>query len=240
MAQKQWINLPTGQVLVDGVAVTPADPVRVRQIQNDVINKWGVVFAKAAIKTGVPWCWLIGFCASESYPVGDPNSLSGMGAVGLMQLLPANFAKFMGRPVSRAEMFSPEINAFVGASFIADLRRHNGNDLVATASMYNAWIDHSDKAGLYYPKTCANHPCSDTSWGPTPGEAMYAEDSYIEKVVTATNFAYPQTARFIAQAQTEIQASSTGRTLAIGAGSLLICAGGYFAYKQYAARKKNA
>ncbi|MCP9927354.1 transglycosylase SLT domain-containing protein [Cyanobium sp. CH-040] len=63
---------------------------------------------------------------------------SPVGAVGLLQLMPATAAELLGRPLDTAELEQPALNARLGARYLRRmLQRWRGNPLLAVAS-YNA------------------------------------------------------------------------------------------------------
>ena len=94
------------------------------------------VFERASRSRGVPATLLAAVARQESR--FSPGVRSVVGAVGLMQLMPATAAELAGRPLSPAELEDPRRNAALGAAFLAQLlRRWDGNPLLAVAS-YNA------------------------------------------------------------------------------------------------------
>ena len=68
----------------------------------------------------------------------SPAVASPVGAVGLMQLMPATADEVAGRALSRDDLEQPELNARLGSRYLARLlRQWNGNPWLAIAS-YNA------------------------------------------------------------------------------------------------------
>ncbi|MCU0528322.1 MAG: lytic transglycosylase domain-containing protein [Cyanobium sp. Prado107] len=68
----------------------------------------------------------------------SPSVRSPVGAVGLLQLMPATAGELLGRPLDAAELEQPALNARLGARYLGRmLQRWQGNPLLAVAS-YNA------------------------------------------------------------------------------------------------------
>ena len=79
----------------------------------------------------------------------EPNSVSTSGAIGLMQLMESTAierANTIGVEISvREELFNPEKNIKIGASYFAYLlEKYDGNELLALAA-YNAGIGNVDE-----------------------------------------------------------------------------------------------
>jgi soluble lytic murein transglycosylase len=84
----------------------------------------------------------------------EPSTVSNAGAVGIMQIMPAEAASIAARAglmeVTRESLFDPKVNIAVGAAeFVQKLAAVNGNDTLAIAA-YNAgedavgkWIAHT-------------------------------------------------------------------------------------------------
>jgi soluble lytic murein transglycosylase len=93
-------------------------------------------FRPAAEREDLPMALLLGLAKQESR--FTPAVRSGVGAVGLMQLMPETAAELAGRPQSGAELQDPTRNAELGARYLRDLLdQWQGNPLLAVAS-YNA------------------------------------------------------------------------------------------------------
>jgi soluble lytic murein transglycosylase-like protein len=240
MAQKQWSSLANGQTLVNGEVPVFADAPSLRALRDNVVNRYGPLFAQESARTGVPWPWLAGIAYAESG--GNPNALSKIlnsktgqleeGAFGLMQIMPFNFPKYFGKAATRAEMFDPAVSVFTSANMLAEMRAH-GLDLPMIASNYNAGPSIDSKTGIWGAKTCANHACADTSWGPDANRALYAKDDYISKVVKAANAA---AASAPASLNTASAGRLGGRTLFAAGAAALLGVGGYLMYRK-ASRK---
>jgi len=94
------------------------------------------VFLAAARDAGIHRELLLAIAKQESR--FSPGVTSPVGAVGLMQLMPATAAELAGRPLSTKALQDPERNAQLGALYLARLlRQWQGNPWLVVAS-YNA------------------------------------------------------------------------------------------------------
>jgi soluble lytic murein transglycosylase len=100
----------------------------------------------AGAEAAVPATLLAAVAKQESR--FSPTVRSPVGAVGLLQLMPATAEELMGRPLQADELEQPALNASLGARYLQQLlQRWQGDPLLAVAS-YNAgpnavagWID---------------------------------------------------------------------------------------------------
>jgi soluble lytic murein transglycosylase len=100
----------------------------------------------AGTEAAVPASLLAAVAKQESR--FSPTVRSPVGAVGLLQLMPATAEELIGRPLQAGELEQPALNASLGALYLRQLlQRWQGNPLLAVAS-YNAgpnavagWID---------------------------------------------------------------------------------------------------
>ncbi|MCP9888603.1 lytic transglycosylase domain-containing protein [Cyanobium sp. ATX 6A2] len=100
----------------------------------------------AGAEAAVPATLLAAVAKQESR--FSPTVRSPVGAVGLLQLMPATAEELLGRPLQVDELEQPALNASLGARYLRQLlQRWQGNPLLAVAS-YNAgpnavagWID---------------------------------------------------------------------------------------------------
>jgi soluble lytic murein transglycosylase-like protein len=76
----------------------------------------------------------------------DPQAKSRAGAIGLMQLMPANAAKL---GFTEAELWEPAKNVLAGTRFLAVLLKHYDGDLISALVAYNA---HPMKLGAPIPR----------------------------------------------------------------------------------------
>ena len=207
-----WVTLPDGRISVNGIVIVPEDSVAA-QVQSNVIDRWGPIVEPIAAAEGVPAPWIYGFIASESFPMGNPYSVSaGAGAQGLMQIMPVNFAHFYGRAVSPQEMQDPTINITTGARMLAE-KRKRGLDLPTAAAEYN--VGHVTK--------------NNSDWGMyaegcPPTYSPYRPTCYISNVVTRANYAYG------AGSASDAGGLSVGALLLGGAA---VAGGGYLLYRRY-------
>jgi soluble lytic murein transglycosylase len=69
----------------------------------------------------------------------DDRAVSGKGAVGLMQVLPATAEEVAGRlGLELWDLASPSDNALIGAAYLKELRKRYGEDLHLALAAYNA------------------------------------------------------------------------------------------------------
>jgi soluble lytic murein transglycosylase len=107
---------------------------------------FGEELTAAGEEAAVPATLLAAVAKQESR--FSPTVRSPVGAVGLLQLMPATAEELMGRPLAAEELEDPALNASLGARYLRGLlQRWQGNGLLAVAS-YNAgpnavagWID---------------------------------------------------------------------------------------------------
>jgi soluble lytic murein transglycosylase-like protein len=115
----------------------------------------------------------------------EPSTVSNAGAVGIMQIMPAEAAKIATEaglpPVSREQLFDPRVNIAIGAAeFAQKLGRVNGNPILAIAA-YNAG---EDAVGKWIAQT----PADDVDLFV---EAIpYAETRLYVKTVSRNRFEY--------------------------------------------------
>jgi soluble lytic murein transglycosylase-like protein len=76
----------------------------------------------------------------------DPRAKSKAGAIGLMQLMPANGAKL---GLTEAELWEPAKNVLAGTRLLAVLLKHYDGDLISALVAYNA---HPMKLGAPIPR----------------------------------------------------------------------------------------
>jgi len=116
----------------------------------------------------------------------EPSTLSNAGAVGLMQIMPAEAQTIateggIAEPVTRERLFDPEVNIAVGAAELAQkLRAMQGNPILAIAA-YNAG---PDAVGRWLAQT----PIDDVDL--FVESIPYAETRLYVKTVTRNRFEY--------------------------------------------------
>ena len=104
-------------------------------------------FAKESKATTIPIGFLYGIARQES--AFGPNARSPVGALGLMQLMPATAAataRTIGEPVPTAvSLFQPELNVHIASRHLADLLERYDNNRVLAAAAYNAGANRVDR-----------------------------------------------------------------------------------------------
>jgi soluble lytic murein transglycosylase len=95
---------------------------------------------QAAKDTGLPPDWLYAVMRTES--LYDPHAVSGAGAYGLLQLLPATarqVAQRAGLPLpAREDLLRPEVNVALGARYLRELQQDFRERFILTLAAYNA------------------------------------------------------------------------------------------------------
>jgi soluble lytic murein transglycosylase len=98
--------------------------------------RFGAIFGAAATAERLDPALLLGVAKQESR--FTPGVRSPVGAVGLLQLMPATAAELAGAPVSDEQLRQPEVNVPLGARYLNQrLRQWSGNPFL-TAASYNA------------------------------------------------------------------------------------------------------
>ncbi len=98
--------------------------------------RFGAIFGAAATAEQLDPALLLGVAKQESR--FTPGVRSPVGAVGLLQLMPATAAELAGAPVSDEQLRQPEVNVPLGARYLNQrLRQWSGNPFL-TAASYNA------------------------------------------------------------------------------------------------------
>ena len=93
-------------------------------------------FRQAAAQENLSMALLLGLAKQESR--FTPAVRSGVGAVGLMQLMPDTAAEVAGGPVSDADLENPERNAELGARYLRGLLDQWQDDPLLSVASYNA------------------------------------------------------------------------------------------------------
>ena len=155
-----WETLPSGIVVVDGTAPTLAGPGK----NTRRTDYWAPLASRWAKKRGVPLSWVLAIIRSES--AGFPDAKSGVGAIGLMQVVPK------WHNITAAELLDPERNIRKGTDILRRLRAL-GLDLPRTASSYNAGMATDP---------LRPHPSTSSPWG------IREQPGYISGVVAGQNW----------------------------------------------------
>jgi soluble lytic murein transglycosylase len=99
------------------------------------LSYWETIQAKAAKRNVDPYL-LASIIRQESG--FEPSTVSNAGAVGLMQIMPAEASRIAGQEITRQALFDPQTNIMVGAAEYAQkLAAMHGNQVLAIAA-YNA------------------------------------------------------------------------------------------------------
>jgi soluble lytic murein transglycosylase-like protein len=113
--------------------------IQFRQMEQTWAN-WGGLFLDAGGSTGVPPAWLLAIATEETglwseNPSDQASKVSGAGAIGVMQIMPATAAGFGATP---DDMYDPKANIRVGAELLAKLANLRDGQLPEMAAAYNS------------------------------------------------------------------------------------------------------
>ncbi len=120
------------------------------------IDQYNDLIKKAAAKYGVD-CNLIKAVMSVEDPSGNPYARSGVGAMGLMQLMPDTFRQYGGLG---SDPNNPEVNINAGTAYLADLKKHGCNGAASNSAGCNT-SDIRDIAAAYNGGSGVNQQASD-------------------------------------------------------------------------------
>ncbi|MDE2562739.1 MAG: transglycosylase SLT domain-containing protein [Sphingomonadales bacterium] len=90
---------------------------------------------EAARRFGLPEGWIWAVMRAESR--GDPRALSPVGAMGLMQIMPATWATLTARYALGSDPYDVRANIHAGAAYLREMLDRYG-DLAAALAAYNA------------------------------------------------------------------------------------------------------
>lgn len=91
--------------------------------------------AAASQRFSVPASWIRAVMMAES--AGDPRAVSSVGAIGLMQIMPATWAELTARHGLGTEPCAPRANILAGAAYLRELHDRFGS-ISAMLAAYNA------------------------------------------------------------------------------------------------------
>lgn len=101
--------------------------------------KYFALYQKHTEKSGIPLNWALSITRKES--AFNPEARSGVGARGLMQLMPKtakSVARRLGRSYGNKQaLYDPDLNIALGAEYLAQMKGRFGSRIFATAA-YNA------------------------------------------------------------------------------------------------------
>jgi soluble lytic murein transglycosylase-like protein len=91
--------------------------------------------AEAALRFGLPEHWIAAVLRAES--AGDVRATSPVGAMGLMQVMPATWGELRARHGLGGDPFEPRDNILAGAAYLREMFDRYGN-VAAMLAAYNA------------------------------------------------------------------------------------------------------
>ncbi len=130
-----WTGL--GQLERAQLALPPDQCALETQLERDLHpSRFGEHFGRAAARHGLNPALLLGVAKQESR--FTPAVRSGVGAVGLMQLMPETAAELAGRSLSGSELEDPARNTELGSLYLRRLLQQWQGDPLLTVASYNA------------------------------------------------------------------------------------------------------
>jgi hypothetical protein len=140
---KRWRELPSGLIEVEGEG-TPSFPETSAEfkLMAQTWKNFGGELAAAGARHGVPAPWMLAVATMETgYLSADPKkqaaAVSPAGAIGVMQIMPANAKPFGGR--TPEQLFSPSDNIDTGARILAThLKNPERGGLPGISALYNS------------------------------------------------------------------------------------------------------
>ncbi|NBQ22344.1 MAG: lytic transglycosylase domain-containing protein, partial [Synechococcaceae bacterium WB6_3B_236] len=131
----RWLGLAQlDQASLEGVAKTPAQLGRLERQRHPFAFE--AELRNAALQAGLDPSLLMGVARQESRlspAVGSPA-----GAVGLLQLMPATANELAASNLRRAQLEDPNLNAQLGARYLAQLFKASSNNPFLAVASYNA------------------------------------------------------------------------------------------------------
>ena len=106
------------------------------QTESDAVLQWLPEIQAASGATGVPPEYIAAVIRVES--VGDPNAVSSAGALGLMQVMPA---EFQSQGIPEGSWFDPATNILAGSTEIGKFLASTGSIEQALASYFGSGCD---------------------------------------------------------------------------------------------------
>lgn len=130
-----WTGL--GQLERAALRLKPEECALLPQLESSLHpHRYLDLFAPAAERRRVPLPLLLGVAKQESR--FTPAVQSPVGAVGLLQLMPATAAELAGTSLSTTDLQDPKRNASLGAQYLRNMLDHWQGDPLAAVASYNA------------------------------------------------------------------------------------------------------
>lgn len=120
---KRWQILPSGLIEVEGEGIPTLAPSSASfRLMEQTWKNFGSELRRAGERHRVPVSWMLAVATMETgYLSGDPKkqaqAVSPAGAIGVMQIMPANAGPFGGR--APEQLFNPPDNIDTGARILA-------------------------------------------------------------------------------------------------------------------------
>ncbi|MER9955224.1 lytic transglycosylase domain-containing protein [Mesorhizobium australicum] len=121
--------------LISIVALSPATVAQNAPIERKAAgDPYAAIVAEASQRFGIPKSWIRAVMRAES--TGDDRAISPVGAIGLMQIMPATWADLRLRHLLGSDPFSPRDNILAGAAYLREMHDRYGSPGFLAA--YNA------------------------------------------------------------------------------------------------------
>jgi soluble lytic murein transglycosylase-like protein len=122
-----WRKLVGSCVLAIAVAMLACEPASAQQASvatSTDANSAATAVSDAALRFGIPEQWIYAVMRAES--AGRVNATSPVGAMGLMQIMPATWATLSARYGLGDNPYDPRANVMAGAAYIREMHDRYG------------------------------------------------------------------------------------------------------------------
>lgn len=125
-----WTKMAGWCVVAVAIATLFAEPAGAQQAQVTPVtmspdaNSAATAVSDAALRFGIPEQWIYAVMRAES--AGRVNATSPVGAMGLMQIMPATWAVLSARYGLGDDPYSPRANIMAGAAYIREMHDRYG------------------------------------------------------------------------------------------------------------------
>ncbi len=116
---RRWIVAPVVILLFAGAPATLAQTQSAADIHRPGDDVLAALFAEASRRFGLPPAWIRAVMQAES--AFNPQATSRVGAMGLMQVMPATYAELRARHGLGSDAYAPRDNVLAGAAYLREL-----------------------------------------------------------------------------------------------------------------------
>ncbi len=132
IADERDIGTPSSSAIA--VSSTQKLPFARSSVGTPITNLWAEHIAEASHRFAIPERWIRAVIIAESD--GNPHALSRVGAMGLMQIMPATWEELRNRHGLGGDPYDPRENILAGAAYLSELHDLYGSSGFLAA--YNA------------------------------------------------------------------------------------------------------